>query len=79
MLRPTLWLLIILIIVNLNKQIRNVPNRTCAGYNIVNKAVKLYPPPHPLNCCEFFRPTNPKSFDARNLLPRHSPAVEDCP
>ena len=50
MLCPTLWLLIILIIINLNKQIRDVPNRMCAGYNIANKAVKLSHPP--LNCCE---------------------------
>ncbi len=32
MLRPTLWLLIILIIVKLSKQIRDVPNRMCVGY-----------------------------------------------
>jgi hypothetical protein len=32
MLRPTLHLLIILIIVKLNNQIHGVPNRTCAGY-----------------------------------------------
>ena len=32
MLRPTLWLLIILIIVKLSKQIRDIPNRMCVGY-----------------------------------------------
>jgi hypothetical protein len=41
MLRPTLCLLIIVIIVKLNKQIRDVPNKRARAINIANKGVKL--------------------------------------
>jgi hypothetical protein len=44
-LRPTLWLLIILIIVKLSKQICDVPNRMCAGYLHCQQSCEAIPSP----------------------------------